>query len=302
MIDHARLLVPLTIVGWIGLTLLLSELRWFQRLPLQQRLLPYRSGSGAGDASPRTQTLREMATPLATTVGERIGGLFGVRGELSIRLQRANIVIDAGTFRMRQLSWAVAAMCLGLLLAIGLELPPLLILGFAIGSPLLAFLVLEQQVITATQRRQRRLFAELPVVAEQLATLLGAGYSLGSALNRLGERNHGVSGDDLRGVCARVRQGLTVARALQEWSERVGLPELDRLVSVLAFSSETTDLGRLVSAEAESMRDEAQRRLAELIDKRAQQVWVPVTVATLVPGVIFLAIPFLHALRQFSSG
>jgi hypothetical protein len=44
-----------------------------------------------------------------------------------------------------------------------------------------------------------------------------------------------------------------------------------------------------------------QRDLLEALERRAQQVWVPVTVATLVPGVIFLSIPFIAALRQFSG-
>jgi hypothetical protein len=37
------------------------------------------------------------------------------------------------------------------------------------------------------------------------------------------------------------------------------------------------------------------------MDRRGQQVWVPVTVATLVPGVILLTVPFIQALRLFSG-
>jgi hypothetical protein len=37
------------------------------------------------------------------------------------------------------------------------------------------------------------------------------------------------------------------------------------------------------------------------MERRSQQVWIPVTVATLVPGVIFLSIPFIEALRQFGG-
>ena len=37
------------------------------------------------------------------------------------------------------------------------------------------------------------------------------------------------------------------------------------------------------------------------MERRGQQVWVPVTVATLLPGVIFLAIPFIEALKAFSA-
>jgi hypothetical protein len=44
-----------------------------------------------------------------------------------------------------------------------------------------------------------------------------------------------------------------------------------------------------------------QRELIEQIERRAQQVWIPVTVATLVPGAVLLAVPFIEALRLFSS-
>jgi hypothetical protein len=30
-------------------------------------------------------------------------------------------------------------------------------------------------------------------------------------------------------------------------------------------------------------------------------VWIPVTVAALVPGVVFLAVPFIDALRLFAN-
>jgi len=42
-----------------------------------------------------------------------------------------------------------------------------------------------------------------------------------------------------------------------------------------------------------------QRELVETIEKRGQQVWIPVTVATLAPGVVFIGIPFTSALSGF---
>ena len=50
-----------------------------------------------------------------------------------------------------------------------------------------------------------------------------------------------------------------------------------------------------------SIRREVQRELIEQIERRAQQVWIPVTVATLVPGAVLLAVPFIEALRLFST-
>ena len=56
-----------------------------------------------------------------------------------------------------------------------------------------------------------------------------------------------------------------------------------------------------MSDEARSIRRDLQRTLIETVERRAQQVWIPVTVAALVPGVLFMAVPFIEALRVFSA-
>jgi tight adherence protein C len=58
----------------------------------------------------------------------------------------------------------------------------------------------------------------------------------------------------------------------------------------------------LISEEARSIRRDVQRERVEAIERRAQQVWIPVTVAALVPGVLFLIVPFVEAMRLFTTG
>jgi len=58
----------------------------------------------------------------------------------------------------------------------------------------------------------------------------------------------------------------------------------------------------LIAEEARATRREVQRQMVEVIERRGQQVWIPVTVATLVPGVLFLTVPFIEAMRLFSGG
>ena len=98
-----------------------------------------------------------------------------------------------------------------------------------------------------------------------------------------------------------MRQGLSEVDALREWSELADVDELDRLVSVLALNREAADLGRLVAEEARSIRREAQRELIETIERRNQQVWIPVTVAALIPGVLLMGVPFIDALTLFGA-
>ena len=168
--------------------------------------------------------------------------------------------------------------------------------------PLLAFLLVEQQAVRASSRWQRRIFLELPIVSEQLGMLLGSGYSLGSALNRLARRGDGACATDLVRVCGRIRQGLSDIDALREWSALADVDALSRLVTILAMNREGGDLAHLISEEARTIRQDAQRELVEIIERRGQQVWIPVTVATLVPGVLFIVVPFIEAMRLFTTG
>jgi tight adherence protein C len=288
------------IVLWAGVTLLLSEVRWFARLPLLERLRPYAAGAPRGRVR-TAESLAEVVGPMARSLGERLARAFGVNEQLAVRLARVHSPLDVTSFRVRQVGWSVAGLGIGGVAAAALRPAPMLSLLMLLGAPLLAFLAQEQQLAAASSRWQRRLFLELPVVAEQLAMLLSAGYSLGAAMNRVAARGRGCCAADLRRVCVRVRHGLSDADALREWAAVARVDAVDRLVAVLALNRDTTDLGRLLSAEARAVRKDVQRELVETMERRGQAVWVPVTVATLVPGVIFLAIPFLEALRLFSG-
>lgn len=300
----SRILVAAALVGWVGVTLLLSELRWFSRAPLAERLRPYAPGgmvqSGrSGILS--LETFREAVAPFARTVGERLSRLLGVTEDLDVRLRRIHSQLDVTAFRVRQVGLSLAGFGVGALVTLAARPPLPIALVLVAGGPLLAFLTLEQQVGAASRRWQRRLFLELPVVAEQLAMLLSAGFSLGSALNRIVARGRGCCARDIERVCARIRQGLSVEQALAEWGATAQVDALDQLVGVLALNREASDLGRLLSEEARGIRREVQRQLVEQMERKSQQVWIPVTVATLIPGVILMAIPFIQALKRFSG-
>ncbi|MFP5308026.1 MAG: type II secretion system F family protein [Actinomycetes bacterium] len=299
-----RLLLLSGIVLWVGLTLVLSELRWFARSPLVDRLAPYVPGawgrrSRAGLLS--VDSFREALGPTARAVGERVARLVGISEDLDRRLRRIHADLDVTEFRVRQLGWGLAGLGAGVLLSVAARPPGPVVLLFVFGGLGLAFLLQEQQVSQASDRWKRRLYLELPVVAEQLGMLLGAGFSLFAALDRVSRRGDGATARDLRRVVNRIRQGLTEAEALREWAALADVDAVERLVSVLALDRETTDLSRLIAEEARAIRKDVQRELVETMERREQQVWIPVTVATLLPGVVFVAIPFIAALDAFGS-
>lgn len=287
---------------WVGLTLLLSEVRWFSRRSLSDRLRPYVPGGmglrgRAGLLS--VESFREAVGPVARSLGSQFSRLFGVSEDLDRRLSRIHSDLDVTEFRVRQIGWSLAGLGVGALLSAAIRPPAQVALLFMFGGLLLAFLAMEQQISAASDRWKRAVYLELPVVAEQVGMLLGAGYSLVGALDRVARRGSGAASDDLVRVLMRIRQGVSEEEALREWADLADVHAVERFVAVLALNREASDLGRLIAEEARAIRREVQRELVERMEKRGQQVWIPVTVATLLPGVVFIVIPFMSALGDF---
>lgn len=292
------------LIGWLGATLLLSRLPWFRTPRLVERLRPYvptpaeslrRAPLLAGSS------VVDVITPVLGAGVERLLGVLGVNDEVEARLARSGAGLDANGFRLRQAAWASFALVTATALAIVAPVPAAVGLAVVIASPVLAVLVTEQQLSTASADWQHRVKLELPLVIEQLGMLLSSGYSLSAAIGRLGQRNNGACATELALVSARLRQGTGEIEALREWARRADVIAVDRLVSVLALNWEAGDLGPLISAEARSVRRDVQREQIELIERRAQQVWIPVTIATLLPGVIFMAVPFVDAMGRLTG-
>jgi tight adherence protein C len=284
--------LALLLVAGVGLTMVLGELRWFRRRPLVLRLRPY---SPSGAAAPGS-TPSSPAAVLLPLVDQALD-----RDDLETRLARADLDVDAAGFRIREVVHALVGLAVGAAVALAFRPEALVSAVGVVGTPLLCVLVDEQRLSSRIAQRSHLLQLELPVVAEQLGVLIDAGASLPAAMARVADRGRGAAASDLRRVVLRVRRGASEAEALAEWAERTDVDAVRRLVAVLSLHREAGDLGPLISAEARAIRAETHRQLVERIERRSQLVWIPVTVATLVPGLLFLAVPFVSALAQVTG-
>ncbi len=299
-----RLVALAALAGFAGFTLLLADTRWARRASLADRLRPH-APARRGHAilgSTYAHSIRTSIGPLATDLGGRLARLLGVHEDVSVRLTRIHSPATPATFRLRELGRAVLAMAAAAAFVVAALPPAPVALVLVLAAPALAVLLTEHQLARASAAWQRRVRLELPVVTEQLGLLLAAGFSVQGALQRLATRGEGACAADLARVCGRLRQGVPVGTALREWASVSGVASVDRLVTVLGLAEGASDIGPMIAAEARAARQDLHRDLIAAVERAGQQVWIPVTVAALVPGVIVIAVPFLHAVGRFADG
>lgn len=244
----SRLLVLIGLLVWAGSALLLSQWSRLRRPSLAERLRPFHPGAAtAGARVPRAGSplsLAELLGPLVRDLGDGLARAFGVADGAACRLSRIHSSTPAVSFRLHQVVVAAATAVVGAVISVAAAAPAPVAILLVIGAPVLAFLIVEQRLTSRSDQWKRLTAEELPVVAEQLAMLLNAGYSVGASIGRLASRGNGCVARDLSGVNNRVQQGLSESAALREWAERVDVESVHRLVSVLALHTGAADLGR----------------------------------------------------------
>jgi tight adherence protein C len=297
-----RLLLLAGVIGTIGVSLLLSRAPWFRQPNLAIRLRNHTPG--LTDRRPRilgARSFRDALGPAAETVGTAVARAVGINEDLGKRLLRLHREQTPSNFRIAQVRHAVLSLLVWVAVSAVLPIPGTLIALGTIVAPLLSLLIDEQLLSTASAHRKRDLATELPMIEEHLAMLLDAGWSLGGALQRVAERSHGPASQDILRLLRSVRRGTSYRVALREWADIADLVPVERLTNILSLADQGADLGRLVADEAQLGRDERHRELLSSVERKGQQVWIPVTVASLVPGCLLLSVPFSAALSFFSN-
>ena len=237
----------------------------------------------------------------AASLAQRVAALANADAELAARLSHAGISRSPIDFRARQVGGAVAGLAASGVALSAAGMKPVLALAGALAVAAAVYGACEHWLERSTASRRAQIVDELPIVAEQIGMLLASGMSLTSALDVAARRGHGICAEGLERAGARVAGGTTVEVALAEWADDAGSAEIRRFVGVLTLHEDTTDVAALVSDEARAARMEAHRRLIAHIERRSEQVWIPVTVAALVPGCVLLAIPFSDALSGYAA-
>lgn len=281
--------VPLT----RGVSLAARIEPYLDRPPRRSRLL-YQEQATVG--------LGEVFGPLTARLAARLDKLLGGTDSVRTRLQRANAAEDVEGFRVQQVLWAIGA-------AVGMSAVAS-VLWWARGAPLpsLALVVAlaamggamtrDSFLTRAAKKREQRIMAEFPAVAELLALSVTAGEGTSAALERVSRLSRGELSAELDMALSAARTGMTLPMALQGISDRTGLAPLSRFVDGIVVAIERgTPLGEVLRAQAQDARESGRQALIEEGGKREIAMMIPVVFLVLPVTIVFAAYPGLALLK-----
>lgn len=275
-----------------------------QRVEPQLKSLAGRSRLIADDEpgalfGPLEKILRVALSDAAHRLGRFNISVQGLSG----RLDQAGRSESALEFRAVQLLCAGAGLLLGVLVSllmlwqgrINVMGAVALTLGPMVGGYLWYDYLLGQRI----KKRQTRMLAEFPALAELMALAVGAGESAAGALDRVARTSNGVLSAEFSTVLAQTRTGMPLVVALNEFSNRVNVAALSRFVDGISVAvNRGTPLAEVLRAQAQDVRDVAKRELMESAGRKEIGMMVPLIFGVLPLTVVFAVFPGLAMLQM----
>jgi tight adherence protein C len=300
-------------VAGLGAWLVVSRVPWKRTPTLDQRLAPYLRGvRTAGPGEPGSAVSgAERRMPLAV-VELLLGPLLlhairwverisGGAGPVRRRLDQLGGRHTVEQFRAEQVLWgvlgAIAGALIGVLSAVGRGFSAVPVVGLVVIGTLGGVLGRDQLLSRQVRRRDDRILAEFPAVAELLALSVGAGEGPVGALDRVARTCRGELSAELGRTLADARTGMSLTDALGGLATRTTLPSLARFVDGVAVAVERgTPLAEVLRAQAQDVRELSRRRLLEAGGRKEIGMMIPVVFLVLPVTVLFAIYPGLAVL------
>jgi tight adherence protein C len=205
-------------------------------------------------------------------------------------------------FRIEQVIWGAAGLLLGLVITAvaavrGSNARPTAFLLIALVLAFAGVLARDRMLSITVSRRERRMLAEFPTIAELLALAVGAGEGAVGALSRVTLLAGGELAHELSRALADARSGASLVTALERTAARSSLPALARFVDGIAVAVERgTPLAEVLRAQAVDVREEGRRRLLEIAGRKEIAMLLPVVFFVLPVTVVFALFPGFYNL------
>ncbi len=224
---------------------------------------------------------------------------FGSDRDLSRRLHRAGSSLSPDGYRILLVAGALIGglTCVWLASLSGrVTTAPVVILGLTLGVGI-GLLLVDRILTMAIRRRESRMAAEFPAVAELLAFAVAAGESTPGALARVVDCSSGHLAAELADLLAEVRAGLPLLTALGNLADRIEVAQIQRFVDgVVVALDRGTPLAEVLRGQAADARAHGHRLLIEAAGRREVFMLMPVVFLILPTVVVVALFPGLRAL------
>jgi tight adherence protein C len=293
----------------IGVWLVVGQVFRRRAPTLDQRLAPYllsvRLGPGpletAGPSSVFVDALAVLLGPFMATATAWAERVSGGSGTVRLRLDQLGPDHRVEQFRAEQVLCGVlggaAGVVVGALTTIDRGFSAVPLIGLVVIGSLVGVLGRDQLLSAQIRRREQRILAEFPAVAEMLALSVGAGEGPVGALDRVARTCRGELSAELARTLADARTGKSLVEALAGLGARSSLPSVARFVDGIAVAVERgTPLADVLRAQAQDVRELSRRRLMEASGRKEIGMMVPVVFLILPVTVLFAVYPGLAVL------
>lgn len=286
----------------LGVALLLRRMPAFRRPTLDDRVAPY-----VGDASPVARsapidrtftpfpTLERLIRPYLSNGADRLERILGGGGPIRRKLSQAGLDVTLQEFRVEQLIWGglgFGAMFVLSLFRVAFGSNPILLLllcgiGFLVG-----IVARDRYLTRQVKKRDEKIVAEFPTVAEMLALAVGAGEGAVAALERVARVSGGELAREIRKSLDDARAGSSLVTALERMSSDASLPVLSRFVDGFAIAIERgTPLADVLRSQAQDVRDVSKRELMESGGRKEIAMMVPIVFLVMPITILFAMYP-----------
>lgn len=293
----------LGLVAAVGLLIVLSRAPVFRRPSLDDRLAPYLRDAPRPSRLLRTEraltpfpTLERIVGPVLHDAIDLLERVLGGAASARHRLEQAARGMTLEEFRAEQVLWGGV----GLLGGIGASVlvtaqkgfQPLPVLVLCVLATVGGVLARDRWLTHEVTRREERMLAEFPTIAELLALAVAAGEGAIGALERVARISRGELAVELNRALSDARAGASLVQALEGIASRTSLPALARFVDGIAIAVERgTPLAEVLRAQAVDVREAGKRALLDAGGRKEIAMMVPVVFLVLPVTVVFALFP-----------
>jgi tight adherence protein C len=287
----------------LGLVLAATRIPALRRPTLDDRLAPYLRDTArpsrllaSGRSLTPFPTLERILGPFVTDAARLLERVLGGATSIRHRLEQAGRGMTIDEFRAEQVLWGggglLAGIAASLLFSANGSFRPVPLLVLCIICAVTGVLARDRWLSREVAKREERMMAEFPTIAELLALAVAAGEGAIGALERVTRISRGELSRELARALADARSGASLVQALQGIATRTSLPPLARFVDGVAIAVERgTPLAEVLRAQAVDVREAGKRALLEAGGRKEIAMMVPVVFLVLPVTVLFALFP-----------